>query len=103
MRTNLARAFVHGAPILILDEPTSSVEAGQGGKIMRNVLRGSKNTVLATTHEPSYLPWFDRIILLENGRKVCDGPYEKSQRHGNIRSGQAAAIHSRFYKSIKIG
>ena len=44
---------------------------------MRNVLRGSKNTVLATTHEPSYLPWFDRIILLENGRKVCDGPYEE--------------------------
>ena len=77
MRTNLARAFVHGAPILILDEPTSSVEAGQGREIMRNVLRGSKNTVLATTHEPSYLPWFDRIILLENGRKVCDGPYEE--------------------------
>lgn len=77
MRTNLARAFVHAAPILILDEPTSSVEAGQGHEIMEKVLCGNKNTVLVTTHEPSYLPQFDLILLMENGKKVCCGSYEE--------------------------
>lgn len=77
MRTNLARAFIHDAPILILDEPTSSVEVEQGHEIMRKLLHGSKNTVLVTTHEPVYLPQFDHILLLEDGMKVCYGSYEE--------------------------
>ena len=75
-RINLARAFVHASPILILDEPTSSISAGQGEEIIRKAL-ASPTTALVTTHDPASLALFDRVVLLENGAVAFDGNCEE--------------------------
>jgi ABC-type multidrug transport system fused ATPase/permease subunit len=61
--------------IILLDEPTSSVDLPTEERIFKNVFShfGDK-TVVATLHRLHLLPMFDRIIYLEKGRIVSDMP-----------------------------
>lgn len=76
-RVSIARAAVHQAPVLIMDEPTSALGSDQGREILKALLL-SENTVLVATHDAAQLDLFDRIILLANGRKVYDGGYDQA-------------------------
>jgi ATP-binding cassette subfamily B protein len=70
-RIALARAFLKDAPILILDEPTSSVDARTEGEIleaMERLMRG--RTALMIAHRTSTLEICDRRLDLEHGRVV---------------------------------
>jgi len=72
-RIALARAFLKDSPVLILDEPTSAVDAETEATIlgaMRHLMRG--RTVLVISHRPSTLERCAGLLVLESGRVVSD-------------------------------
>jgi len=73
-RLAIARALVKKAPILIMDEATSSLDAISEGKIRDAILelRG-KLTQIIIAHRFSTIEHADKIIYLEKGRKVAEG------------------------------
>src|SRR5438874_2831544 len=72
-RIALARAFLKDSPVLILDEPTSAVDADTEAKIlgaMRHLMRG--RTVVLISHRPSTLERCEGLLVLDHGRVVTD-------------------------------
>ncbi|MCT2401728.1 ATP-binding cassette domain-containing protein [Novosphingobium mangrovi (ex Huang et al. 2023)] len=70
----MARALIGKPPILIFDEPTSSVDAETEARLMRNLRSEFENrTLILITHRPSLLALVDRIVMLARGRVVVDG------------------------------
>jgi len=73
-RLAIARAFLRDAPIILLDEATSSLDSESERAIQDALDRLVKNrTVIAIAHRLSTLSSFDRIVVLERGRIVEDG------------------------------
>lgn len=72
----LARALVQNAPVLMLDEPTASLDFGNKLLVLQQIKSLSEEgyTVIQTTHDPemSYL-FSDRILALQNGSILLDG------------------------------
>lgn len=70
----IARAFLLDAPIILLDEPTNSVDNVMEANIKINLARnlGTKTTLLIT-HKNSMLQLVDRLIILDNGKLIIDG------------------------------
>jgi ATP-binding cassette subfamily B protein len=75
-RVALARAFLADAPILILDEATSSLDSESEALIqdaMRTLMRG--RTTLVIAHRLSTVRELDRILVFDQGRVVEDGSH----------------------------
>ncbi len=75
-RANIARAFLHEPELLILDEPTTSLDVISGQFIVESIRRerAAGRAVLFSTHimgEAEYL--CDRIVLLHGGRIIDSG------------------------------
>ncbi len=70
----IARAFLLDAPIVLLDEPTNSVDNVMESKIRANLAKNlvDKTTILIT-HKSTILSLVDRLIILDNGKLVIDG------------------------------
>jgi ATP-binding cassette subfamily B protein len=85
-RVSLARAFLKDAPILILDEPTSSVDLKSEAQIiqaMERLMRGRTSFLIA--HRPATLEHCDLLLRIENGRLThaaagADGPAHDDHR-----------------------
>jgi ATP-binding cassette subfamily C protein LapB len=74
----LARALVADPPILILDEPTSGIDTGTEKVFISQVSKTLKDrTLLLITHRASLLPLATRIIILDQGKVIADGPRDK--------------------------
>ncbi len=74
----LARAFFRNAPLLILDEPTSSIDAKAEYEIFENVQKLQKDkTVIIISHRFSTVRNADRILVLDEGKIVEEGNHEK--------------------------
>ncbi len=73
-RIAIARAFLRDAPLLILDEATSSLD-GESEEAVRKALDRliQGRTVIANAHRLSTLRDFDRIVVLQGGKVVEDG------------------------------
>ncbi len=77
-RIAIARAFLKNAPILVLDEATSSLDSESEHAIQLSLDRLMKNrTVIAIAHRLSTLKKMDRLVILENGKIAEDGTPEK--------------------------
>ncbi len=73
-RIAIARAFLKNAPILILDEATSSLDSQSEQAIQISLEKLMKGrTVIAIAHRLSTLKEMDRIVVIENGKIVEDG------------------------------
>ena len=74
----LARAVVHEPPILLMDEPTGSMDHSTE-KFVKDQLRTfiEGRTWLVVTHRNSLLEMVDRIIVIDNGKLVADGPRDQ--------------------------
>jgi ATP-binding cassette subfamily B protein len=74
-RIAIARAFLKDAPLLLLDEATSALDSDSEEVIreaLARLMRG--RTVIAIAHRLSTVRSFDRIVVLQEGRVVQDGP-----------------------------
>ncbi|MFP6648933.1 MAG: ABC transporter ATP-binding protein [Pirellulaceae bacterium] len=77
-RIGIARALLKDAPILVLDEATSAIDAETENAIKDAILRASRDrTVLIIAHRPSTIMAADRIVVLEGGRVVETGNYQQ--------------------------
>lgn len=71
----IARAAVHNPPILLLDEPTGSMDHSSEETIKRNFQQFAMGkTLVIVTHRSTLLELVERIIVIDNGRIVADGP-----------------------------
>ncbi len=74
-RIAIARAFLKDAPILLLDEATASLDSESEEAIreaLSRLMRG--RTVIAIAHRLATLRNFDRVLVLQGGRIIEDGP-----------------------------
>ena len=70
---NLARSLIHDPKILLLDEPTSSMDQGTEKKVVDNLRKAcEKKTMLIVTHRNPIFSMVDRVLVLENGQIVAD-------------------------------
>jgi ATP-binding cassette subfamily C protein LapB len=71
----IARAMLMDPPILVLDEPTSSMDNSTETAFknrLGEILAGK--TLLLVTHRNSMLSLVDRLIVIDGGKVVADGP-----------------------------
>ncbi|MGH6676324.1 MAG: ABC transporter ATP-binding protein, partial [Xanthobacteraceae bacterium] len=84
-RIAVARAFLKNAPLLLLDEATSALDSESEEMIreaLNRLMRG--RTVIAIAHRLSTVRNFDRIVVLQAGRVVQDGPPDQLMRRGGL-------------------
>jgi len=77
-RLDLARALVLQAPILILDEPTSNLDAESEEhfrEVLNRIRRETGATIIVIAHRLSTVSAADQIVTLENGRAVQTGTH----------------------------
>lgn len=73
-RLAVARALLHDAPLLLLDEPTEGLDATTESQILDLLERVTEGkTVLMVTHRLRGLSRFDRIIVMDNGKIIEQG------------------------------
>ncbi|ABE53678.1 ABC transporter related [Shewanella denitrificans OS217] len=71
----LARATLNDPPVLMMDEPTASLDARAEKQFIRSMQHVSKDrTLLLITHKMHLLKLVDRIIVLDRGHILADGP-----------------------------
>ena len=74
----LARAMMSDAPILVLDEPTTGLDVGLEKQLVKHLDSTLEDkTVVVITHRFAALELVDRVILVNEGKVVADGPKEK--------------------------
>ncbi|MGR5287554.1 type I secretion system permease/ATPase [Vibrio maritimus] len=86
----IARAFLARPPILIMDEPTSSMDNRSELHIKTQLKQLKESeTLLLITHKTSMLDVVDRVIVMEKGTIIADGP--KAQVLNDLRQGKVKA------------
>jgi ABC-type multidrug transport system fused ATPase/permease subunit len=84
-RVAIARALVKGAPILLLDEATSALDSESEQAIQAAIKKAMEGrTVIAIAHRLSTLADMDRVIVLEHGKIVEDGPHHVLLAQGGL-------------------
>ncbi|GIG29480.1 ABC transporter ATP-binding protein [Cellulomonas marina] len=75
-RLAIARALIGGAPLLLLDEPTASLD-GRNEQAMREAIRSAaeQRTVLIVAHRLATVADADQIVVMEAGRVVATGTH----------------------------
>lgn len=82
-RIGIARAFLKNAQIVLLDEATSALDTDSELAVQQGLDALMKGrTVLAVAHRLSTVATFDRILVVENGQVVEDGPPMRLLREG---------------------
>lgn len=71
---SIARAFLIDSPIVLFDEPTSMMDSQSEKKVMDNINKSIDNkTMLLITHKNSLLNVADRVIVMNQSKKILDG------------------------------
>ncbi len=87
----IARATITGAPILLMDEPTGAMDHSSEETVKARLREHAKGrTVIIVTHRTSLLDMVDRIIVIDGGKIVADGPKStvvEALRQGRIGKG----------------
>jgi ABC-type polar amino acid transport system ATPase subunit len=73
-RVAIARALAVDPPLLLMDEPTASLDSGRRaelGELMRSLIAEGRTLVVATHDQEFARAWATRLVSLENGKVVC--------------------------------
>jgi len=74
---SLARSLLAHPAVLLMDEPTSSMDMQTENQFISHLKNATGNqTMIVVTHRPSLLVLVDRIIVIDDGKIVADGPKE---------------------------
>jgi ATP-binding cassette subfamily C protein LapB len=83
----IARAAINDPPILMMDEPTGSMDHSSEEEIKQQLRTfAAGKTLIVVTHRTSLLDLVDRIIVIDAGKVVADGP--KAQVVEALRQGR---------------
>jgi iron complex transport system ATP-binding protein len=95
-RAVLARALAQESPVLLLDEPTSSLDIGHALEVLEildELRRQEGLTVVTAIHDLNLAARFaDRLVLLSEGRIIADGPALAVLTEGVLRPSYGAGI-----------
>ncbi len=84
----VARALINDPPILLLDEPSSNMDNQSEAALKRRLKESAADkTMVLITHRTALLELVDRLIVIDNGKVVADGPKEQvveALRNGQI-------------------
>lgn len=70
----VARSFLTDCPVVMLDEPTSSMDGATETVVMDNIKKKTASkTFILTTHKMNMLEMIDRVIVMEGGTVIFDG------------------------------
>lgn len=84
-RVGLARAFYRNANVLVLDEPTSAIDAMAEYDIFNNIFRHYQNkTVITISHRFSTVRRADRIAVFEHGKVIEQGSHKDLMKHKGL-------------------
>lgn len=88
----IARALLYDPPVLILDEPTASMDPASENRLRKRLHHVTEGrTTLLITHKGSMLTLVDKLILLDRGRLVAFGPKDEVIRKLQARQYGTAA------------
>ena len=88
----MARALVGKPPVIVLDEPTSSVDTDTEQRLMANLRAEFEGrTLILITHRPSLLALVDRVVVMAQGRIAMDGTTESINRQVTAKAAKPAA------------
>jgi len=74
----LARALLHNSPVLLLDEPTSAMDFSTEAQVTAKLSAFAQGkTVVLVTHRTSLLALVNRVIVVDGGKVVADGPRDR--------------------------
>ena len=74
----LSRTLLADAPIMLLDEPTSALDSGSEQRAVNELDERTKGkTVIFVTHRGALLQLADRIVVMDSGKIVADGPRDE--------------------------
>lgn len=94
----IARVFHRDSPVLILDEPTASIDAVAEAKIFDNIYKFAKNkTVIIISHRFSTVRNADRIIVLDKGKIIEQGSHEELLKN-NGKYAKAFKLQAKGYQ-----
>jgi ABC-2 type transport system ATP-binding protein len=84
-RVGMAQALIHEPEVLILDEPTSGLDPNQIRGVRQTMTRlGQEKTILLSTHIlQEVTAMASRVVMINEGRKVYDGPIDQMDPEGN--------------------
>ena len=94
-RAVLARALAQEASVLLLDEPTTSLDLGRQQQVLELVdsLRGDGLTVLSTTHDLTLAGQYaDRLVLLDRGEVAAEGSPAEVLSQANLAAHYGASV-----------
>jgi len=94
-RAVLARALAQEAPVLLLDEPTTSLDLGRQQQVLELVdsLRGDGLTVVSTMHDLTLAGQYaDRLVLLDRGMIVAEGEPDEVLSTANLAAYYGASV-----------
>ncbi|MFZ2587478.1 MAG: type I secretion system permease/ATPase [Alphaproteobacteria bacterium] len=87
----LARAIMQQGNIVVLDDPTSEMDSGSEAWVKDRLGKWLKNrTLLLITHRPGMLDLVDRLLVIDDGKLVADGP--KAQVLAMLQQNAAKAL-----------
>lgn len=89
-RLALARNFYRDSPIIILDEPTSAIDALAESRIFKRLLKNKEKTIVTISHRVTTIQKADIIYMLESGKIVEQGTHE-----------ELVAKHGRYYRMFE--
>jgi ATP-binding cassette subfamily C protein LapB len=74
----IARGLASDTQVLLADEPTDSIDTQTEKHIIDHMKHSIKDkTFIVVTHKPSILKLVDRILVVDAGRIILDGPKDK--------------------------
>jgi ABC-type multidrug transport system fused ATPase/permease subunit len=85
-RVSMARALYADRELYLLDDPLAAVDAQTSKALFFDAilpLRENHKATILVTHQMQYLPYSDRVIVMDNGKQIFNGTYSELQQRRN--------------------
>jgi ABC-type multidrug transport system fused ATPase/permease subunit len=83
-RVAIARALLKGPPLLVLDDPAALLDQAAQTQLIDAVLAEPGWGIVWVLQRPALAKAFERVLVLDQGRIVADGPFASVVQNGDI-------------------